>query len=223
MGEPKNLGMAAAVAGGYLLGRGKKGQMALTAAALLAGRGLRPGSLVADGVRKVPGVPASLKGGGDDEGGTAPESGHGTGSGAHAHGRLSRAARGVANHGITALTGALHERTLGLNDESADDGESAAPEAGDGSDGNGGNADDDTAVEDEAAGEAEPPEPKPAAKKAVPKKRVAPKKRAAPKKPAAAKAPSGKPGGKKPSPARKTTAKKSRPTKKATPHARRER
>jgi hypothetical protein len=106
MGEPKNLGMAAAVAGGYFLGRTKRGQMALTAAALLAGRGLRPGGLVAGAVRKVPGVPAGH--GGD-------EAKHGGDEGNR--GCLSKAAASVANRGVTALAGTLRERTEALSGE----------------------------------------------------------------------------------------------------------
>lgn len=97
MGEPNNLGMAAAVAGGYVLGRTKRGQMALTAAALLAGRGLRPGGLVAGAVRKVPGVAAGH--GGDQA----------------QRGCLSQAAASAANRGVTALAGTLRERTEALD------------------------------------------------------------------------------------------------------------
>lgn len=99
MGEPKNLAMAAAVAGGYFLGRTRRGQVALTAAALLAGRGLRPGGLVPDAVRGVPGVPAAP--GGDEAN----------------RGCVSKAAASVANRGVTALAGSVRKRTEALSGE----------------------------------------------------------------------------------------------------------
>ncbi|SEG95550.1 hypothetical protein SAMN05216223_1342 [Actinacidiphila yanglinensis] len=206
MDEPRNLGLAAAVAGGYLLGRGKKGQMALVAAALLAGRGLRPGA----------------SGDGDGEGGASPDSSR-TGHGG-TRGRVGTAARGaaasVANRGITALTDALHERTLGLNDADAGDevaepeGE-PAPEPAKGSDiGEGAGS------EDTARGSSAPAAPKRTAKKAASGKRPAKKAvKAAAKKPTATKAPAGK----KAAPARKTTARKNQSTQKAAPRTRRER
>jgi hypothetical protein len=51
--------LAAAIAGGYILGRTKKGRLALTAMTLLLGRrwGLEPQQLVTDGVRRLREVP----------------------------------------------------------------------------------------------------------------------------------------------------------------------
>nr|WSX78745.1 hypothetical protein OH826_35810 [Streptomyces sp. NBC_00899] len=118
MGEPKNLGMAAAVAGGYFLGRTRRGQMALTAAALLAGRGLRPGGLVTGAVRKVPGVPAAR--GGDQAERAGDEANRGC---------LSKAAASVANRGVTALAGTLRERTEALSGEADGTEDGGADEA----------------------------------------------------------------------------------------------
>ncbi|WUH92524.1 hypothetical protein OG900_22075 [Streptomyces sp. NBC_00433] len=230
MGEPRNLGLAAAVAGGYVLGRGKKGQLALTAAALLAGKGLRPGGLVAGGLRKMPGVPAALKGGDADEQGEGDaEADSGSGhDGDGRHGALSRAARGAASsvtsRGITALTDAIQKRTLALGDAPADDEdeEDGSEDAGDAEDAEDADEDEDEddADEDEPP---EPPEPKRVAKKAAPTAKAKPKKRAAGAKPTPKKPTAKGPAAKKPSPAQKTTAKKSRPAKKTTPRARKER
>lgn len=225
MGEPKNLGLAAAVAGGYLLGRGKKGQMALTAAAMLAGRGLRPGGLVADGIRRIPGVPAPSKEPDTEgaEGDEPPKAGHGDAHHPHAHGRLSRTARGaaasVANRGITALTDALHEHTQHLADEPSGgdaeepDADSAQKEARD--------EPEEESAEGKTEDGSEPSGPKKVAKKAAqkaaPGKR--PAKKAAAKKPTATRGPAGK----KAAPASKTTARKNQSTQKAAPRTRRER
>lgn len=200
MGDPKGLGMAAAVVGGYLLGRGKKGQMALTTAAVLAGRSLRPGRLMASGIRKVPGVPAGHKG---VEGGKR-------GGGEDGHGLLGQVARDTAstvtNRGLGALADALHERTLGLDGGPAED-EHAADAEAEGAD---------EAAEADGGEQREPSARKRPARKADAEQ---PKKTAARKK-----SPSGKrPAAKEPSPTRKTTAKKSQPSKKAAQRTRRER
>ncbi|WP_037837892.1 hypothetical protein [Streptomyces sp. NRRL S-337] len=59
MNERTKIMLAAAMAGGYVLGRTKKGRLALTAASYLAGRqsGLDPRQLVSDGVRKLGDIP----------------------------------------------------------------------------------------------------------------------------------------------------------------------
>jgi len=121
MDEPRNLGLAAALASGYLLGRTKKGQMALTAAAVLAGRGLRPGSALAAGVRRVPGLP-----GAKDDGDDADDGGR-QGSGGARRGL----ARKAADRGLNALTEALRERTRSLSPDGADEQENP-PDEGDG-------------------------------------------------------------------------------------------
>lgn len=109
MSEPKNLGMAAAVAGGYLLGRTRKAQVAITAAAMLAGRGLRPKELVAEGVRKVPGIPAPPSGRGDGDGEDQEAAGRSTVS-------------SLAGRGVAMLAEALHQRTAGLTGEPPENG-----------------------------------------------------------------------------------------------------
>ncbi|MFG1808346.1 hypothetical protein [Streptomyces sp. NPDC049040] len=142
MDEPRNLGLAAALAGGYLLGRAKKNQMALTAAAVLAGRGLRPGSALAAGARRVPGLPGSKDDGGDgDDGGEQ-------GSGSPRRGL----ARKAADRGVNALTEALRQRTRSLSPEGADEQENPPEE----DDGDSEDADEDAvAEEDEDAEEDE--------------------------------------------------------------------
>ncbi|MEE4419769.1 histone protein [Streptomyces bugieae] len=59
MNQGTKIMLAAAVAGGYVLGRTKKGRLALTAASYLAGRqsGLDPRQLVSDSVRKLGEIP----------------------------------------------------------------------------------------------------------------------------------------------------------------------
>jgi hypothetical protein len=56
--QTRNL-LAAATVGGYVLGRTKKGRIALTAATFLAGRGmgLDPRTLVVEGVRRISEIP----------------------------------------------------------------------------------------------------------------------------------------------------------------------
>jgi hypothetical protein len=115
MTEPKKVGLAAAVAGGYVLGRNKKGRLALTAAALLLGRALNPGEQVAEGIRKLGGA-AGAKGLDDT-----------------VRGDIARAGRdmasAVANRRLSSFTKALHERTLALTGESdADDSEAEEEE-----------------------------------------------------------------------------------------------
>ncbi|UZJ32480.1 histone protein [Streptomyces endophytica] len=59
MNERTKIMLAAAMAGGYVLGRTKKGRLALTAASYLAGRqsGLDPRQLVSDSVRRLGEIP----------------------------------------------------------------------------------------------------------------------------------------------------------------------
>lgn len=64
MDQQTKMALAAGVAGGYVLGRTKKGRVALTAAALVMGRSADPRGLMANGMRKLADMPqvASLGG-----------------------------------------------------------------------------------------------------------------------------------------------------------------
>lgn len=57
MDDQRKLALAAAVAGGYVLGRTKKGRFALTAVTFVMGRSLEPRQLLIEGVRRLRGVP----------------------------------------------------------------------------------------------------------------------------------------------------------------------
>lgn len=59
MKDTTKVALAAAVAGGYVLGRAKKGRLAFAAATYLAGRrfGLDPRQLATEGLRKLSEVP----------------------------------------------------------------------------------------------------------------------------------------------------------------------
>jgi hypothetical protein len=56
--ERDKAALAAAVAAGYVLGRTKKGKLALAGAAVVTGRSLGPRQLLVEGVRRLRGVPA---------------------------------------------------------------------------------------------------------------------------------------------------------------------
>ncbi|WP_329139092.1 hypothetical protein OG552_32490 [Streptomyces sp. NBC_01476] len=232
MGEPNSTGLAAAVAGGYVLGRTRKGRLALTAAAVLLGSGLSPRDLLAAGLRRTGGAADDEKSGG-----------------------IAQAARtavsGVANRRITALTEALREHTLALSGEQDDTGDKA--EDGDGGDEASAEGAEGAADETDAAGESTPEQahgpdgntaglrrarrresasrtPRPAAKRtaakktppgeaAAPKKRSVPGKQAVPaKKTASGKGPAGKT-----SSAGRPAAKKGEPTRKSASRPGRER
>ncbi len=120
MGEPKKVGLAVAMAGGYVLGRSKKGRTALTAAAVLLGSGLNPRDLVGGGGRKDGGGPE-----GEDSGGTI---------GREFAQVVRTAAATVANRRVTAFTEALHERTVALSEEHDSGGEDSSEEDSDGED-----------------------------------------------------------------------------------------
>lgn len=62
MNEKEKVALAAAVVGGYVLGRTKKGRMALSIATYLAGRrfGLDPRQLAAEGMRRLGRFPSLL-------------------------------------------------------------------------------------------------------------------------------------------------------------------
>ena len=187
MSEPNNVGLAAAVAGGYVLGRTKKGRMAITAAALLLGRRLSPRDAVVGGVRRLPGVPAGGDGGDDGEAGA--DEGHGRSAIRRKAGALASRA---ANRRLTALTEALHTRTLAL-------GTAAGPQ------------DDEDSEDSEDSEDTAGPDDEPEAPQRTAKKTAAPGKRA----PARKKAPStpGAAAGRK-TPARKRPAKPAPPAKK---------
>ncbi|KJY33016.1 histone protein, partial [Streptomyces sp. NRRL S-444] len=59
MEDTTKIALAAAVAGGYLLGRAKKGRLAFTVATYLAGRrfGLEPGQLLKEGASRLKEMP----------------------------------------------------------------------------------------------------------------------------------------------------------------------
>ncbi|WP_223731834.1 hypothetical protein [Streptomyces purpurogeneiscleroticus] len=94
--------LAAALIGGYVLGRTKKGRLALTAATYLAGRrfGLRPRELAAEGMHRLGEIPqvAELQ---EQLRGEVLDAGR-------------KAVTAAANRGMTSLADALSERTAQL-------------------------------------------------------------------------------------------------------------
>ncbi|MFF8614191.1 histone protein [Streptomyces sp. NPDC015350] len=118
MTEANKLLLAAAVAGGYVLGRTKKGRLALTAASYLAGRrlGIDPRSLVTQGAKKLGEIPqvADL---GDQMRGELMSAGR-------------NAVSAAADRRLSALADSVRERTRRLEsagDEEEDE-EEYAPE-----------------------------------------------------------------------------------------------
>lgn len=223
MGESRNVGMAAAVAGGYALGRSKKGRVALTAAALLVGKGLSPRHMVSGGLRKLPGVPGKNS----EEPSETEEEQH--------HNPLARAVRtaasSAANRPLTALTDTLHERTLGLigEPEPEEDTADTDGEPEEDADRHGEESEDEAAPQKSRAkpeppaeprGRSRAPEkngekssPKSAPKRATPRKPVVSRKQSA-----SAKRPE-----RKSAPAQRSSARKDMPTKKSASRSRRER
>lgn len=183
MDEPRNIGLAAAIASGYVLGRTKRGQVALTAAALLAGRGLRPGSALAGAVRKVPGIP----------GGTDEDEAEGDGKKPRRGGPLGKAVRGVADRGASALGDTLRERTAalaGLDEPPAEEDTAGDGDAEDGGEGSGDEGDEPT----DGGGDSRKKDTRsasPARGSSRPAKKAAPATRSTARK----KAPAGKPSG----------------------------
>ncbi|WP_406444178.1 histone protein [Streptomyces sp. NBC_01613] len=201
MSEPNKAGLAAALAGGYVLGRTKKGRMALTAAALLLGRSLHPRELVAGGIRKIGGIPQDGESGEQDPGDIVQA------------GREVVSA--VANRRLTAFTTALHERTLSLNGETDEE----AAEDTDGEpeeeyDEEAGEEADEEAAED---GSGKPSRQRSRRRDSGSAKQQSAAGKNAPKKKAEAKGPQ-----KKSSPARKPGARKSASAKKSTSQSQRE-
>ncbi|WP_329172364.1 hypothetical protein [Streptomyces sp. NBC_01477] len=188
--------LAAAAAAGYVVGRTKKGKLALSVLSLVAGRSLDPMALIGQGVRKLADSPPFDQLG-DQIGGQLLDSGR-------------SAVSGMTSRGVESLTSALQERTRSLLDteEDADEDEAEADETDEANE-----ADDeevDEAAEedeaengdeeqDEATGEEEEEEEEEEAEEEEPSK---PRRRPAGKKAAGRKAPSRKPGPKNP-PARK--------------------
>ncbi|EST32187.1 hypothetical protein N566_20210 [Streptomycetaceae bacterium MP113-05] len=108
--------LALAIAGGYLLGRSKKGKLALAAASLVLGRrkGLNPQRLLTEGLRKLSGSPefAQL----NDQ----------------LRGELVTAGRSLvtaaANRRLDSLSSALHDRTDALSGIAGSDAEGSEDE-----------------------------------------------------------------------------------------------
>ncbi|MFF3357820.1 histone protein, partial [Streptomyces sp. NPDC002917] len=102
MNDANKILLAAALAGGYVLGRTKKGRFALTAASYIAGRqfGLEPRQLVVQGIRKLGEIPqvADL---GEQLRGEVMNAGR-------------EAVTAAANRRLTTLADSLRERTLQL-------------------------------------------------------------------------------------------------------------
>ncbi|MFE7046140.1 histone protein [Streptomyces atratus] len=117
MDDTAKVTLAAAVVGGYVLGRTKKGRLALTIATYLAGRrfGLEPRQLAAEGMRKLGEIPQfaelqeQLKGEVFDAG--------------------RKAVAAVADRGMSSLADALSDRTARLGEKQGDE-EEYEPEEG---------------------------------------------------------------------------------------------
>jgi hypothetical protein len=118
MQDTTKIALAAAVAGGYVLGRTKKGRLAFTAATYLAGRrfGLEPGQLMAQGLTKLKETPqfAEIS---DQLRGEALEAG-------------KKALGAAANRKLADLAGSLHQRTseLGRGAAAEDEEDQEEPE-----------------------------------------------------------------------------------------------
>ncbi|MFE4370371.1 histone protein [Streptomyces sp. NPDC056835] len=138
MDESTKVTLAAAVAAGYVLGRTKKGRLALTAVTFLAGRrfGLEPRQLVAEGVRRLGRVPqvAELQEQLRTEGLEAARN----------------ALTAVASRKLGSLADAISDRTLALStkDEEQEDEYEEEPEEGE---------EEDEYEEEEEPEEEEPP------------------------------------------------------------------
>jgi hypothetical protein len=142
--------LAAGMAAGYVVGRTKKGKLALSLASLVAGRSLDPASLIGQGVRKLAQSPQF-----GELGAQVRTELLGTGR---------SAVTGVANRGAASLTEALRKRTQALldsedeegeEDEDAEDAEGADDEEGAVEDDESGDGTDEGDLEDEAPEDAE--------------------------------------------------------------------
>ncbi|MET9552299.1 histone protein [Streptomyces sp. NPDC006645] len=200
MEEQRKLALASAVLGGYVLGRTKKGRLALTVATVVAGRGLGfgPKELAAQGARRLADVPQVAE---------VQEQVRKQGIQA-VRGALSA----VTDRGIGSLADAISGRTASITRKSEDAGEEEGeeeeePEEPEEEELENEDEDEDESEEDEPEGddsEEEPEEdeePEPAR----------PRRKAAAKKAPAKKAPAKKTAAKKTAPA-KRTAKKTPPS-----------
>ncbi|MEW2544254.1 histone protein [Streptomyces sp. NPDC047002] len=195
MEDDTKLTVAAAVAGGYLLGRTKKTRLALTTVTFLLGRrfGLEPKQLVTEGARRLAEVPqvAELQEQIRTEGLEA----------------VRKALTSVADRGLDTVTGAVGSRVPGAGGE--EDEPPEEPEEDE--------TDEDELPEDEAEEEDEEPAQPPARRRAPAKRARGPEppgkpaparkpaKKAA-KKPPPEKPEADRPARKKAAPARKSTA-----------------
>ncbi|MFD5012028.1 histone protein [Streptomyces chartreusis] len=109
MDDQAKLTLAAALMGGYVLGRTKKGRLALTVATYLAGRrfGLEPRQLVAEGMRRLGEVPqvAELQ---EQLRGEVLEAGR-------------KAVTAAADRGMATLADTLSDRTARLRERAEDE------------------------------------------------------------------------------------------------------
>ncbi|KUL36857.1 hypothetical protein ADL22_23450 [Streptomyces sp. NRRL F-4489] len=196
--------VAAALAGGYVLGRTKKARFALSLASYLGGRqfGLDPRHLVRDGARKLGDIPQVAE------------------LGEQLRGEVMTAGRQAvttaAHRGVASLADSLHERTRRLTEgeESSGDEETS----GDEEESEGGPSEDESAEEETARSRDESSEAESSGERKGTTARKAAEKKTAPRKPAerkpaARKAAERKPAGKKA--AGKETAGRSAPAKKA--------
>ncbi|MGX1506906.1 UNVERIFIED_CONTAM: membrane protein involved in colicin uptake [Streptomyces graminofaciens] len=120
MKDTNKVALAAAVAGGYVLGRTKKGRMALAVGTYLAGRrtGLDPQKLMAQGMKTLKDAP-QLAGLGDQVRGELLDAGR-------------QALAATADRKMAGLADALHERTMRLEGrEEADEKDQRGTEAED--------------------------------------------------------------------------------------------
>ncbi|MFE5143739.1 histone protein [Streptomyces fagopyri] len=122
MDEKEKVVLAAAVVGGYVLGRTKKGRLALSVATYLAGRrfGLEPRQLAAEGMRRLGEIPqfAELQ---EQLRGEALEAGR-------------KAVAAAADRGMSTLADAISDRTARLGETAErheEDEEEEAPEGED--------------------------------------------------------------------------------------------
>ncbi|MFC8014614.1 histone protein, partial [Streptomyces cinereoruber] len=102
MDDTSKIALAAAVAGGYVLGRTKKGRLAFTAATYLAGRrfGLEPRQLLTEGLSRLKDIPQVAEMGDQLKGETLNV------------GR--QALKAAADRKLADLADSLHERTLAI-------------------------------------------------------------------------------------------------------------
>ncbi|ALC20005.1 histone protein [Streptomyces pristinaespiralis] len=120
MKDTNKVALAAAVAGGYVLGRTKKGRMALAVGTYLAGRrtGLDPQKLMAQGMKTLKDAP-QLAGLGDQVRGELLDAGR-------------QALAATADRKMAGLADVLHERTMRLEGrEEADEKDQRGTETAD--------------------------------------------------------------------------------------------